>query len=60
MKTQKITKKLTLHKQTLVNLDNSELDQAKGGTGTYYTVCATFVSFSCKCRIPAETCDNGC
>jgi hypothetical protein len=60
MKTQKISKKLTLHKQTLVNLDNGDLNRARGGVDTRVTLCPTIISYSCKCGVPVQTCDAEC
>jgi natural product precursor len=38
MKTKKISSKLTLNKQTVSNLDVSQMSDLKGGTHTYFTI----------------------
>jgi hypothetical protein len=59
MKTQKIMKKLTLHKQTLANLAAGELDDVMGGTN--YTNGATCASNSYRgCKIQVDTCCYHC
>ncbi len=55
MKTKKINKKLSLHKKTIANLDNNEMNGAHGG-GTLGTLCCIPTGFSiCKCPT-GDTC----
>jgi hypothetical protein len=61
----KTHKRLTLHRETLVGLDRSELTPVNGGTGEYST-CYGCASFTCmpKCqdsgRNTCTTCQGTC
>lgn len=59
MKTKKITKKLTLNKKTVVNLDGTNMSGVKGGlVETYYTCPTGFTYCRTKCVTECPLCPS--
>jgi len=57
MKNKKLSKKLTLKKHTITNLDNNQLDAVQGGrppTSLYLSICATVCATDCICETDPE------
>jgi len=56
MKTKKLNKKLGLHKSTVVNLNNKDMDAIYGGATIEPTVCLSNCATNCLCGTMADTC----
>jgi hypothetical protein len=57
MKTKKFKQKLSLQKTTVANLNNPEMNNAKGGTGNP-PMTTTDHPYCPDTRYPCDTCDN--
>jgi len=62
MKTRKITKKLSLNKKTVVNLDEKSMKGLRGGTGESvpYSNCEMCVTESCAKTVCQSLCETDC
>jgi natural product precursor len=56
MKTKEFGKKLSLNKKTISHLDNQEMNDVQGGTGTCVSMIYLSCSPTCDCTILSLCC----